>query len=130
MIVIDVTGRIPIFEQICRGICGDIAKGILKPHDRIPAARVLAKDLGINPNTVAKAYAALERDGIIYSLAGKGCFVAEHGNRADRRFTDEFEQKTREALHAGVSKETLAEILERVWTEMSEQKKGEDESND
>ena len=117
MIVIDVTGRVPIFEQICRGICGDIAKGVLKPHDRIPAARVLARELGINPNTVAKAYTELERDGIIYSRVGKGSFIAEHGNRADRRFTDEFEQKARDALHAGVPQETLEEILRRVAAE-------------
>ena len=117
MIVIDVTGRVPIFEQICRGICGDIAKGVLKPHDRIPAARVLARELGINPNTVAKAYTELERDGIIYSRVGKGSFIAEHGNRADRRFTDEFEQKARDALQAGVPMETLEEILRRVATE-------------
>ncbi len=117
MIVIDVTGRVPIFEQICRGICGDIAKGVLKPHDRIPAARVLARELGINPNTVAKAYTELERDGIIYSRVGKGSFIAEHGNRADRRFTDEFEQKAREALQAGVPIENLEEILRRVATE-------------
>ena len=117
MIVIDVTGRVPIFEQICRGICGDIAKGVLKPHDRIPAARVLARELGINPNTVAKAYTELERDGIIYSRVGKGSFIAEHGNKADRRFTDEFEQKARDALQAGVPIETLEEILRRVATE-------------
>lgn len=117
MIVIDVTGRVPIFEQICRGICGDIAKGVLKPHDRIPAARVLARELGINPNTVAKAYTELERDGIIYSRVGKGSFIAEHGNRADRRFTDEFEQKARDALQAGVPIETLEEILRRVAME-------------
>ena len=117
MIVIDVTGRVPIFEQICRGICGDIAKGVLKPHDRIPAARVLARELGINPNTVVKAYTELERDGIIYSRVGKGSFIAEHGNRADRRFTDEFEQKARDALQAGVPMETLEEILRRVATE-------------
>ena len=120
MIVIEVTGRTPIYEQICRGICGDIAKGVLKAHDRIPAARVLAKDLNINPNTVAKAYAELERDGVIYSVAGKGCFVAEHGNRADRRFTEEFEQKARAALQAGVSRETLAEILDRIDAENNE----------
>ena len=121
VIVIDITGRTPIYEQICRGICGDIAKGVLKAHDRIPAARVLAKDLNINPNTVAKAYAELERDGVIYSVAGKGCFVAEHKNRADRRFTEEFEQKAKAALHAGVTKETLREILERVSAELTEQ---------
>ncbi|MBO4652763.1 MAG: GntR family transcriptional regulator [Lachnospiraceae bacterium] len=117
MIVIDVTGRVPIFEQICRGICGDIAKGVLKPHDRIPAARVLARELGINPNTVAKAYTELERDGIIYSRVGKGSFIAEHGNKADRRFIDEFEQKARDALQAGVPMETLEEILKRVAAE-------------
>ena len=117
MIVIDVTGRVPIFEQICRGICGDIAKGVLKPHDRIPAARVLARELGINPNTVAKAYTELERDGIIYSRVGKGSFIAEHGNKADRRFTDEFEQKARDALQAGVPMETLEDILKRVAAE-------------
>lgn len=117
MITIDITGRTPMYEQICRGICGEISKGVLKENDRLPAARVLAKELGINPNTVAKAYGMLERDGIIYSIAGRGCFVAKHEGRADRRFTDEFEQKTREAVRAGVPKDTLIEIIERVCAE-------------
>ena len=117
MITIDITGRVPMYEQICRGICGEISKGVLKENDRLPAARVLAKELGINPNTVAKAYGMLERDGIIYSIAGRGCFVAKHEGKADRRFTDEFEQKTREAVRAGVPKDTLIEIIERVCAE-------------
>ena len=117
MITIDVTGRVPMYEQICRGICGEIAKGVLKENDRIPAARVLAKELGINPNTVAKAYGILERDGIIYSVAGKGCFVAKHEGKADKRFTEGFEQKAREAYAAGVPRETLIEIVERVCAE-------------
>lgn len=111
MITIDVTGRTPIYEQICRGICGDIAMGVLKENDRIPAARVLAKELGLNPNTVAKAYGMLERDGIIYSVAGKGCFVAKHEGRADKRLTEEFEQRTKEALAAGVPEQTLIDIV-------------------
>lgn len=117
MITIDITGRTPMYEQICRGICGEIAKGVLKENDRLPAARTLAKELGINPNTVAKAYGMLERDGIIYSIAGIGCFVAKHEGKADRRFTDEFEQKAKEAVKAGVPKETLIEIIERVCLE-------------
>ncbi|MBP3272686.1 MAG: GntR family transcriptional regulator [Ruminococcus sp.] len=111
MITIDITGRSPIYEQICRGICGDIAKGILKENDRIPAARALAKELGLNPNTVAKAYGILERDGIIYSVAGKGCFVAKHEGKADKRLTEEFEQKAVDALKAGVSEQTLIDIV-------------------
>ena len=117
MITIDITGRVPMYEQICRGVCGEIAKGVLKENDRLPAARTLAKELGINPNTVAKAYGMLERDGIIYSIAGIGCFVAKHEGKADRRFTDEFEEKAREAVKAGVPKDTLIEIIERVCAE-------------
>lgn len=111
MITLDVTGRAPIYEQLCRGVCGEIAKGFWKPHDRIPAARVLAKDLGINPNTVAKAYAELERNGIIYSVAGKGCFVADRDDSVYRRLTEEFRLAAREAFNAGVPMETLAAIV-------------------
>lgn len=117
MITIDMTGRAPIYEQICRSICGEIAKGVYKENDRIPAARALAKELGLNPNTVAKAYGILEREGIIYSVAGKGCFVAKHDGRADRRLTEDFEQKTKEALAAGVPKQTLIEIVENAAAE-------------
>ena len=113
MITLDVTGRAPIYEQLCRGICGEIAKGLLQPHERIPAARVLAKELGINPNTVAKAYIELERNGIIYSVAGKGCFVADQHDSVYRRLTEEFRQAAREAFRAGVPKEALAAIVEQ-----------------
>lgn len=115
MITLDVTGRAPIYDQLCQSICGEIAKGLLKEHERLPAARVLAKDLGINPNTVAKAYAMLERDGVIYSVAGRGCFVAEHKGAADRRFTDAFEEKAREAMKAGVPKSVLTGILDDIY---------------
>lgn len=118
MITIDVTGRTPIYEQICRGICGDIAKGALKENDRLPASRALAKELGLNPNTVAKAYGILERDGIIYSVAGKGCFVAKHEGRADKRLTEEFERKTKEAISAGVPVGTLISIVEAAAEEL------------
>ena len=126
MISIDMTGRAPIYEQLCRGICGEIAKGMLREHDRLPAARVLAKDLGINPNTVARAYSMLERDGIIYSVAGKGCFVAEHKGLADRKFTDEFLLKAREARKAGVPKSTLLSIVEEIYNEDGSETGGND----
>ena len=111
MITIDVTGRTPLYEQICQGICSEISNGLLKENDRIPAARGLAKELGLNPNTVAKAYSILEREGIIYSVAGKGCFVAEHNGKALDKLTEDFVEKTREALKAGVSVEALQKII-------------------
>ena len=66
MINIDLTGREPIYEQICKGFGELIGSGALKENDKLPGARTLAKELGLNPNTVAKAYSRLEHDGIIY----------------------------------------------------------------
>ena len=121
MITIDLTGRTPIYEQICKSICSEISNGILKENDKIPSARALAKELGLNPNTVAKAYTILEREGIVYSVAGKGCFVAQHNGKASEKLTSDFEEKTREALLAGVS----TEILHRIIDEENEKLKGE-----
>lgn len=114
MITIDVTCRSPIYEQIVHGICGEIARGVYKENERIPAARELAKQLGLNPNTVAKAYGILERDGIIYSVAGKGCFAAKQDGRADRRLTAAFEEQTKKLLSAGVGVEALIKIIRSV----------------
>ena len=71
MITLDLTGRAPIYEQICSQFSSLISKGVLKENDKLPSSRMLAKELGLNPNTVAKAYSRLEHDEIIYSVAGK-----------------------------------------------------------
>lgn len=117
MITLDVTGRTPIYEQICKGICGDISKGLLKENDKLPGARALAKELGLNPNTVAKAYSRLEHDGIIYSVAGRGCFVAKQRGHAETVLTRDFADKVREALDSGVSMQTLIDIVKEIGAE-------------
>lgn len=114
LISIDVTGRTPIYEQICRAICSEIARGVLKENDKIPASRALAQQLGLNPNTVSKAYSILERDGIIYTLAGRGSFVAAQNGKAVSALTRDFEMITREALDSGISAEVLIEIVNRT----------------
>ncbi|MCM1335028.1 MAG: GntR family transcriptional regulator [Bacteroides sp.] len=114
MISIDVTGRTPIYEQIYRAICGEITRGLLKENDQIPPSRTLAQQLGLNPNTVAKAYSNLERDGIIYTLAGKGSFIAAQNGKASSALTKDFEERTREALRAGVSAEALKKIIDNI----------------
>ena len=118
MISIDVTGRTPIYEQIYRAICSEITRGVLKENDKIPASRTLAQQLGLNPNTVAKAYSMLERDGIIYTLAGKGSFVAAQDGRADTALTKRFEEAAREALKAGISADALTETIDRLKGEI------------
>ena len=70
MFTIDLTSRIPIYEQIYENIISLIVKGTLSENDQLPSVRAFAKDAGVNPNTVAKAYQELERIGIIYSVPG------------------------------------------------------------
>ena len=77
MFSIDLTSRIPIYEQIHDNIISLIVKGTLSENDQLPSVRALAKNTGVNPNTVAKAYQELERNGIIYSVPGRGSFIAK-----------------------------------------------------
>ena len=72
------TGVLPIYEQLKKAIIENTLLGILEPDEQLPSVRSLSKELGVNPNTVQKAYQALESEGIIYSLAGKGSFVSSH----------------------------------------------------
>lgn len=75
MIHISSNSALPIFEQIVLEIGRLIAYEILEPHDQLPSVRSLAKDLGINPNTVVKAYDVCEKQNLIYSKKGLGFFV-------------------------------------------------------
>ena len=77
MISINANSNIPIFEQIVLEIGKLIALGVYKPDEKLPPVRTLAKDLGINPNTVAKAYGECEIKGLIYSLPGKGSYISK-----------------------------------------------------
>lgn len=121
MITIDNRSRVPIYEQIYKCVCSDIAKGILKEDDKLPGARTLAKELGLNPNTVAKAYSMLERDGIIYSSSGRGCFVAPaHGN-AHKRLEDELVEKLSEALRSGIDKARINELIDEAQNRLKKE---------
>ena len=66
----------PLYEQLEQNIISMIASGILSADDQLPSVRSLARDLGLNPNTVQKAYSHLEDKGIIYQATGRGSFVA------------------------------------------------------
>ena len=76
MIRIDPRSAVPLTDQVRRGIRRAIAEGELAPDDRLPPVRQLAADLGINLNTVARAYRELERDGLVLTARGRGTVVA------------------------------------------------------
>ena len=75
LIISNADGR-PIYEQIAAQIKDSILTGELQPGDMLPSIRALAKDLRISVITTKRAYDELEREGFIYTVAGKGCFVA------------------------------------------------------
>ena len=76
LIISNASGK-PIYEQICTQIKNAILSGELSPGDALPSIRALAKDLRISVITTKRAYDELENEGFIYTLPGKGCFVAE-----------------------------------------------------
>jgi GntR family transcriptional regulator len=83
MIKIDETSEVPIYLQVIHGVKRQIMTGIYGPDQRLPSIRELALDLAVNPNTVAKAFQELEREGVIYMRRGQGAFVAAT-SREDR----------------------------------------------
>lgn len=78
IINLDYTSRTPIYEQIVNEIEKFVSLGILKENDQIPSIRELASNLGINPNTVKKAYSILENKKVIISKSTKGSFITEN----------------------------------------------------
>lgn len=76
MIIIDYKDSRPIYEQVVEKFKMLILKGVLETDSKIPSVRNLAMELSINPNTIQKAYAQLEREGFIYTVKGRGNFVS------------------------------------------------------
>jgi GntR family transcriptional regulator len=67
---------VPIYQQLTDQICAGVARGQLRPDHRLPSVRELSQLLVVNPNTVARAYTELEREGVLYTRPGLGVFVA------------------------------------------------------
>jgi len=120
VIKLDMQSRKPIYEQLKEQILRLTMLGVLSADEKLPSVRSLARDVGINPNTVQKAYQELERDGIIYIVGGKGSFVAgndEGVHLRRQKALDEVAAAVRQACDSGCSEE---EILQRVRESIKE----------
>lgn len=114
MFRMDYKSGLPIFEQIYRSVIKLGAAGAFGESGQLPSVRAVARELGVNPNTVQKAYAMLEHDGVIHSLPGKGSFLAKPQQVLEKRRADALAQVRRsagEALDCGVSREELLAVL-------------------
>ena len=117
MINLDYQNRTPIYEQIVEQIERYIAFGVLKPKEQIQSIRELAASLGINPNTVKKAYDELEKRGVIITISTKGTFVAEKTDvvieRKIKNKIKEIQEALGELEKLGVNKENVLKMIDK-----------------
>lgn len=114
----------PIYEQVKDGIRHLVITNALMTDDKLPSVREFASSLAINPNTIARAYQELEQEGYIYTVAGKGTFVALcESVQAERKneLLKSFDKIVEELAFLAVSKEELADRVCQI-TEGGKQK--------
>lgn len=118
MFDIRIDGKKSIYEQIYDEVSRLIAAGILEPDEKLPTVRETAKAIGVNPNTVQRAYAMLEQNGLIYSVPAKGSYVSSGGAAAkavNREARDTLRTAMRKASDAGVTRKQAEEIMTEIW---------------
>ncbi len=106
----------PVYQQIIDQVKRDIALARLAKEDKLPTVRQLARQIAINPNTIAKAYRQLEQEGIITTKPGAGAFVANldsNLNRSVRKklISEELQRIAVEAYHMQIDRQTLLELF-------------------
>lgn len=128
MLGIDKFSRVPIYEQIVSQIETHIMLGEYKPEQALPSVRALAVELGINPNTLQKAYAELERKGLCVSSPGSGRFVSRDAAAVIREQAkmklEQFKSMAGELMRIGLSKEELIDALSSIATTRSASERG------
>ena len=125
MIILDYRDTRPLYEQIVDKFQMLILSGALEPNSRMPSVRSLAVELSINPNTIQRAYSELERNGFLYTVKGKGNYVAYSDSLKDVRkqeILEKLRDLKKEALSMGVTVKELTEFLEQEDTAAAGQK--------
>ena len=107
----------PIYEQIQEGLKRLIVTGAMEAEERLPSVRTLATQLSINPNTIQRAYAELEREGYCYSIPGKGSFVTAGADMSEKRRKELQERLcalAAELKYLGATDAELIALIQRV----------------
>lgn len=121
-IFIDNKNGTPIYEQIYTQIKNQIINSSLKEDEALPSIRNLAKDLKISVITTKRAYDELERDGFIYTVAGKGCFVSPKNVELIRednlRRIEEYVENVRQlSVSCNLAKQDIIDMINIIWEE-------------
>ena len=121
MLHLDYRDARPIYEQVKDGLRKLVVTGAIREGEKLPSVRALAGSLAINPNTIQKAYEALEAEGYVYSVPGKGSFAAPHSGVATRRrehLLEQLDGLVKELTYLGMSG---ADICQHIREKEGEQ---------
>lgn len=121
-ILIDNKSGAPIYDQIYSQLKAQIVSGTLAENTLLPSIRALARDLRISFITTKRAYEELEKDGFLYAVPGKGCYVAPRNVELLReenlkKIESCIDEALRLALETGLSREELLEMVKFAWEE-------------
>lgn len=121
MFIIDTMSQQSVYEQLVTQTERYILLGVLNGGDAMPSVRRLSVKLSVNPNTIQKAYTELDRRGVLFSVPGKGCFVAENAKElislSGRKRIDELQRLLEELRLAGITKHDVLNLLNNVFGE-------------
>ncbi len=118
---VDKHSRTPLYEQVIAQVERGILMGEFLPDEQIPSVRTLSMELSVNPNTLQKAYAELERRGLCYSVPGNGRFVARDAAEKLRTMKRELLEKVgglvRELRISGVDENEIVETVKKAYAD-------------
>jgi len=121
MVQVDFRSRVPIYEQLVEKYKELIIKSVLVEDEKLPSVRALSKELGVNPNTIQKAYRELERQEYIYSIKGKGSYVMvrqdRKNNEEKNKIKSELKKVMTQAMYSGITFDEIKNIIDEVMNE-------------
>ncbi len=123
MILLDYKDSRPIYEQVVERLKELMILGVLEEDGQMPSVRSLAMELSINPNTIQRAYAELERNGFIYSVKGRGSFVGSIKRLREAKRQDlmgDMKELAKEAKSLGMSREEFTRAAAQGYDEGGE----------
>lgn len=117
MFVINTKDDTPVYIQLQEQVLDYIALGILGKDDQLPSVRTLSRELGINPNTVAKAYANLEMQGYVYTKPARGVFVnVENVSEiVYEKKLNELKLKVKDCRNVGIQKNVILLVIDEIY---------------
>ena len=129
---INPSSRLPICRQLSHQIREAVARGRLQPDERLPSVRELSRSLVVNPNTIARVYADLEREGVLNTRQGLGVFVAQPGSELSRkvrrqRLEEALDRFLTDAVHLGFTADEVVAMVSEQVGQFQWRRRGKDE---